>query len=506
MTYLMRLIEIAQIQRRRNGTYVKPSASRRQCSGVFLLPDNEGGHLQVCKKTFRETFGISAKIVQNLMARRKEGETVYFDKRSRITAKKFRKADRKLVRDHIKQFPREYSHYSRARNEDKEYLSMDLNFRKMHEAFKLQNPNSNVTEKYYKAVFLKDFPKLSFQKPRQDTCKTCDQLNIVTKVDGPKGEAAKLELEAHQSEAERAYDSAKEDFTKSTLPNGNICTITIDLQKVFPLPKLTHSTMFYSRQLSAYNFGIHVADAGNAIMCTWHEGIAGRGGNEMATCLLQAINTGMLETEKKHLVVYSDNCAGQLKNRMLVYLYLMLIKSGHFDTIEHKFLLSGHSYSVADRDFAVIEKRSRTTSRMQSLEDVKAVIRSARVIQPFQVLDLSEKTFFDFSTASADLLNTAGMRISSVSWFRVDKSDLTTVLCKNSFVPTENFRSVSLLPRNTTAADFISKIGVLDAIDEIPKIKDDKLDDLIKMTDYMDEPAKEFFEKIFIEQTTIRDD
>lgn len=71
-------------------------------------------------------------------------------------------------------------------------------------------------------------------------------------------------------------------------------------------------------------------------MCVWHEGQSGRGGNQMASCLFQALNSGLLSTDKKHLVAWSDNCAGQLKNRMLVFLNKYLVAIGMFETIEHQ--------------------------------------------------------------------------------------------------------------------------------------------------------------------------
>ncbi|KAL4084377.1 hypothetical protein QTP88_028200 [Uroleucon formosanum] len=85
---------------------------------------------------------------------------------------------------------------------------------------------------------------------------------------------------------------------------------------------------------------------------------SGRGGNQIALCLMQAINSGHLSFYKRHLTVWSDNCAGQLKNRMLLFLCIWLVANGTFDTIEHTFFISGYSYSASDRDFATIEKRA----------------------------------------------------------------------------------------------------------------------------------------------------
>lgn len=41
----------------------------------------------------------------------------------------------------------------------------------------------------------------------------------------------------------------------------------------------------------------------DGIMCVWHEGQSGRGENEMASCLLQALNSGLSNTYKCKLCV-----------------------------------------------------------------------------------------------------------------------------------------------------------------------------------------------------------
>ena len=43
--------------------------------------------------------------------------------------------------------------------------------------------------------------------------------------------------------------------------------LTFDLMQNLPVPTLTHGSMFYSRQLWVYNFGIHNATTGRATMC-----------------------------------------------------------------------------------------------------------------------------------------------------------------------------------------------------------------------------------------------
>lgn len=198
--------------------------------------------------------------------------------------------------------------------------------------------------------------------------------------------------------------------------------------------------MYYSRQLSCFNFGIHVADTSDGIMCVWHEGESGRGGNQMASCLLQAINVGLLSTYKRRLIIWSDNCAGQLKNKMMLFTYLFLVSNGHFDVIDHKFLLSGHSFSASDRDFALIEKEGKR-SQMQIVDDVVCVIENGRPSRSFKVIPMADHTFFDIATPAAEMLNTTKLKISEVSWLCITKDDVSKVFYKKTFNDMEAFKA-----------------------------------------------------------------
>lgn len=57
-----------------------------------------------------------------------------------------------------------------------------------------------------------------------------------------------------------------------------------------------------------------------------------------------------------------------------------------------------------------------------------------------------------------------------------------------------------------TRKEFLPGIRLLKTVDSdyIPKIKTEKLEDLINMTYYLDINAKKFFEDIFIQQISIR--
>lgn len=215
---------------------------------------------------------------------------------------KYTDDDKRLIKDHVLSFPREESHYSRHKS-SKEYLSPDLNIHRMYLGFKEIYPNSRVDGKFYRRVFKREFPKLSFKRPRTDTCRTCDKL--MAQIKSSVGAArfpliAKQEL--HQRKAEKAVKLLSSSILESQYPLSSRTTIAIDMQQVLFTPTLTHSNMFYSRQLSNYNLCIHVGNTSRSFMCMWHEGIAGRGGNEVASCLFKVLTLQFTKKKIGNLV------------------------------------------------------------------------------------------------------------------------------------------------------------------------------------------------------------
>ncbi|GFQ96550.1 uncharacterized protein TNCT_737081 [Trichonephila clavata] len=256
-------------------------------------------------------------------------------------------------------------------------------------------PDSNIHQRFYRRVFRKSFPKLSFHHPRTDTCSSCDLLK--NKINTTVG-LEKLKLiakkELHLRKAEKTIKLLNEDNASSRMPSSGTCTISMDMQQVIFTPTLTHSSMFYSRQLSNFNLCIHNEDTSTSFMCLWHEGMADLGGNEVSSCLLKVITSNL--TPKRNLTVWWDNCAGQNKNRMVLIIMIYAVAKNILDCIEFKFLVSGHSYMPCDRDFGIIEKRKRVCKPMVPKE-IDEMIAEARHVQPFNVVMMKEEDFYDIS-------------------------------------------------------------------------------------------------------------
>ncbi|CAH1113981.1 unnamed protein product [Psylliodes chrysocephalus] len=232
----------------------------------------------------------------------------------------------------------------------------------------------------------------------------------------------RLDLQLHHRKAEKVQTNLKEDSASSQQPGSEIC---IDLEKVLFVPTLTHSDMYYMRQLSVYNFSVHIADTNEAFMCIWNETEASRGSNEIMSCLLKVLNSNV--TEKEKLNIWCDNCTGQNKNRVAIFLILFLTSIGLFTEITLKFFVSGHNYLPNDRHFAQIERRRRLKKCFVS-EDIQQLIRETKSIQPYKVVNMEPGHFLNLQQAADSLISTTKLSISTLSQIRVTKN--LTVISK----------------------------------------------------------------------------
>ena len=396
--YLLGLIRRQAVKRPACGT-TRP----RSHTVTYHVRTVEGREVQVCKKSFCDLHVIGKRRVEGLVEKLAAGVLIACDGRGHHKTRPHAVSEeaKQQVRDHIASFPWRQSHYSCSSNLKREYLDESLSIACMHSLYlKKYEPDvekgeavPQVKEWLYRKIFNEEF-NLSFGYPHSDTCETCDLLRI--SIQAYKSEAERVqyqeELAIHQERASQGYCSLRLDSEASKGSDGHM-VFTFDLMQNLPVPTLTHGSMFYLRQLWVYNFGIHNSTAGTASMYIWNEYIAGRGADEICSCLrlfLQAI-----PQMTKKLTCYSDSCFGQNKYFQMICFWNQQVLE-RFEQIDHKFLVRGHTYLPNDRDFAHIEKR-KASAYVYVPQNWEEVIREACIKNPFNVVPMQTSNFLDFS-------------------------------------------------------------------------------------------------------------
>ncbi|KAJ4430817.1 hypothetical protein ANN_19408 [Periplaneta americana] len=275
-----------------------------------------------------------------------------------------------------------------------------------------------------------------------------------------------MRLELHHRKAQKAQDLLKADTSASQLPNCRTCCISMYLQQVMFVPTLTHSEIFYRRQLSCYNFGISVGDILQSYMCMWEEHIGGRGGNEIASCLLKVLNMGI--TEKKRLIIWSDKCAGQNKNRVTVFMCLFLVAVGLFEYIEQRFLVSGHSFLPCDSDFALIERRKKVT-KVYIPSELQQIVQEAKMVKPFQVVSMQSMDFLNIQTVADNIICTKALNISKEVCISIDCSDLNSITVKETHSDMDIGKKDKVLKKGKSMKDITS--ALFEAILQSPQFR-----------------------------------
>lgn len=194
---------------------------------------------------------------------------------------------------------------------------------------------------------------LSFKLPSIDTCDDCDayQRKLLDAKDKESKETIEKDKKVHDIAAEERYKLKKKDKNEANASSGTKKVLMFDLQKCMATPNLTNYKSFYLRKLWTLNLIIFDSTSDIATNVIWSENIGGRGGNEVASCLIRWADENKDKiAQVRELTFWSDNCAGQNRNLMVVLAYMWLLhKCPHLRVINHKFMLKGHTHMEVDQ-------------------------------------------------------------------------------------------------------------------------------------------------------------
>lgn len=406
------------------------------------------GH-EVCKRGLLLTLQINESRLAIALKKQMQCDT-YADGRGQTTGgkKAFPISKRMEVRSHVSSFPKYVSHYTRNQTDSK-YLNPNLNLAIMYRLYKKKHPNS-VSKSYYKRVFYEDF-NLKFKTPKKDTCKKCDiYLAKIKNADEPTKQMLEEWHDNHLKLAELLKQQMKNDFQKAKT-DQEVETLSYDLQKTLPLPRLPTNIVYYMRQLNMYNFGIHVGSSGKGIFNVWLENEASRGTQEVGSCLKRYIQE--ITQPTKNLILWSDSCGGQNRSIKLVLMMKHILQHHpSLETISLRYLQSGHSLLKNDSEFGDFECCLKGNSRICTDVGYMKIMKKCRIKNKFEVNRMLKHDFFSIKKME-DLITNRKIDIfkNKISWLETHE------------ILIDKFQPMLIKMRKTMDGDFqsinIEKLG-----------------------------------------------
>ena len=488
------LIKSCVKETRKKRCYTKQESRRKYTRKYYI------GEKEICKKAFLKTLQINQNRIDLALQKTSNNMEIVDERGTKSGGKNKCTEDQvsKII-EHINSFPKYVSHYCRKET-NANFLSPDLNLNKMYDLYKaFCNNSKSVSLATYKSTFYTKFD-LKFKPPKKDTCVTCDtfKVKILSALDHEK-ENLQTAHDSHVQESKNLRDKMNEDLLESKT-NPELETLTFDMQKTHPIPKIPTGIAYYKRQLNFYNLGIHVGSQNQGIFNVWTENDAGKGTQEVGSCLLKYIKEH-IRAPVKELRLWSDSCGGQNRSIKLVLLLIhALLNHPTIEKITLRFLLSGHSFLPNDSEFSDVESALRVQERLYTDNDYMAVMAKCRRKRKFLITRIQKNDFLSVENLVKAITNRkVDVAKNKVSWLScheilLNKDQPTTLFMRSNLI--QEHQKVSIEKQGKGRKPSIKDIELPLLWPHGKPISSEKLKDLKEMYKLIPKDVQQFYKVI----------
>lgn len=490
------------------GTCVREENVKRKITGA-INPEKRKfsrsyhiNNTSVCREMFIKTLSISTKRIDTSLKKIRAHSIP--DKRGIAGGHNKMSLEQKNdIIAHIRMFPKYKSHYCRDRRNQQEYLPIGITIKKMYELYKGEYENVVSLSAYHK-IFLTEF-NLKTKSPRKDTCNKCDSYaaKIQNCTNAEEKQKLTSEDEIHKRQAELARARMNSDLALAK-EREDTDTLTFDMQKTLPLPRLSTNIIFYKRQLWLYNCGVYSGKNNQSVFNIWLEGQAGRGAQEVASSLRKFIKC-YVSPQVKTLNLWSDSCGGQNRNiKMVLILKCVLEESATLESIRLQFLVSGHSFLHNDSDFGDVECAVKRQQNLFTPEDYIAIMQNCRKKNPIIVNQMKKDDFVGTSKIEKLITNRKkDVTDKKVNWLHIKeikiiKSFPYTMFIRTTYDANEEYQEINIRKgrgKKTENVGIFSK-NLSELWPDGKEIPQAKLDDIKSYMHLIPAVAHPFYEKL----------
>ncbi|XP_030759330.1 uncharacterized protein LOC115884790 [Sitophilus oryzae] len=409
---------------------------------------------RVCKTFFIATLGITNRCIRTVKSKIKNGTLGQDNRGKHANHKQVPEDIKDGIRAHISSIPAIESHYTRAHTE-KTFIEGSKTIAQLYRDYKIDcvaqgKPHGNLT--MYRNIFNYEY-NIAFFVPKKDQCQTCVSFQNSNE------EEKKTFEENYKNHIEEKNLSREEKIKDKSKISPFFQVACFDLEATLPTPNGQVSSFYYRSKLSTYNFTVcDITPKGQgAVYCyMWHEAQGKRGAVEIGTCLLNYLKekSETSDCDDLEITFYSDNCAGQQKNKFVIAAFLYAVANYKIKSITHKYLVTGHTQNEGDNVHSLIEKNIKQALKSGPISTpsqyVGLVQTAKKTGPPFKVIELAHEDFLDLKelaerTCTNFTKNSFGQnfKLSDASVIRVEKENLNSFFYKISFKDI-NYKSVKI--------------------------------------------------------------
>ena len=164
----------------------------------------------------------------------------------------------------------------------------------------------------------------------------CDMCTQYTNVSEEGRRDMHEEYDRHPSDHNQVAQ-LKQSCKDRSAQDSSFTTFVFDLEEVLATLKLNAAIWYYKRKLCTYNLSWYEFGTKNATCNVWHECQAGRGSNEITSCVYSALRDAA-DRDIKTVSLFSDSAGGQ--NKML-WIATNRFSIEEIRTISHRRCLKG---------------------------------------------------------------------------------------------------------------------------------------------------------------------
>lgn len=437
--FIARCMKKIEPKQNRNQRTKKGKIRANNCAFFFEV---NGKYIRVCKDFFKRTLDVSNNTIATIRKKTNSEGFLESEKRGKHNnQKKVSDATKGNIRNHINLFPRIESHYCRSQTK-KEYLDGSLNISTMYRLYtEYCKTNNWATAKKctYEKIFNEEF-NIGFFAPKKDQCAVCAQYQNGNDIEKNNMQE---KYDTHLQEKEMSRKEKDKDKELSMQENSSLLVCCYDLQAVIPLPCGEISTFFYKSKLNCINFTVYNITDKSGYCYLWHEALAKRGANEIATCIYKFLKN---DCRGKDVIFFSDNCVGQHKNKFVLCMYLYCLKTLDINSITHKYLISGHTQNEGDQMHSCIERQKARALRSGPIFIPSQVAMIAKLAKktgsPYKVYEMTTDEFYDWKKICDEMGVNFSLQEHDNNWndvkvFRMEKDVENSVFYKTSYTETE---------------------------------------------------------------------